>query len=226
MPKLEWVFLDLVVEGYVSLNMVWGSAYWFKEQWNLPWYGLTREETESVLRGLHSRQLIEWLDWDEDGKRNVVPNIADAQLTRSKLAYGLTAAGGAAWEEIACPDWTNFLDYEVTYLQDYPVSITISGAAERRLGLASIAWAFDEGCFPDFSRCSMKCVRPFTPTYWKELEVGYSFNFEVKKVQSEFGNWTQSLEDYSWAFDWTVVRPAKWYDRHELWKGAIAAHRA
>jgi hypothetical protein len=220
MPKLEWVFLDLVVDGYVSLNMVWGSAYWFREQWNLPWYGLSREETESILRELHSRQLIEWLEWDENDNQIVVPDFADAELTRSKLTYGLTAAGGDAWEEIARPNWTAFVEGRYGDIEHSPNLMTISGTDVSRLGVEGMRRAAWSKCLPDFTTCSLRRQKPYMPTYWKKLEVGYLFTFDVKPA------WAttlllQQLEDYETVFEWTRLHHEEWYPRYELWQSAV-----
>lgn len=223
MPKLEWLFLDLAVEGCVPLNRVWGSPYCFKEQWNLPWYELSREETARTVRDLHARGLIEWLPLGSSSENASLVIPSDADLFRSQHFYGLTPSGGTAWEEIAKPNWMNFLNCQCEYIDDLPVSMTVSGPNQRQLGLAAITFSTFYDCLPDFSRCTIRVLRPYKPTYWKSLDIGYEMTIDVKRASME-GISFQQFDDFLSVFDWQSLRSPQWYERQELWKSAISAN--
>ena len=71
--------------------------------------------------------------------------------------FGLTASGGAAWEAVAKPDWSSYVDVEI---RDQEIVLTASrrDVIERQLGVAASkfvgAWA---------------PVMPWQVTYWKTL---------------------------------------------------------
>ncbi len=223
MPKLEWLFLDLAVEDGVPLGRVWGSPHCFKERWNLPWYGLSREETARTIRDLHARGLIEWLPCSGTSENASLVIPSDADLFRSQHYYGLTPSGGAAWEQIAQPNWMNFLDCQCEYIDDLPVSMTVSGPNQRQLGLGAIAFSTNYYCLPEFSRCAIKGLQPYMPTYWKSLDTGYEMTIDVKRALME-GTSIQQFDDFLSVFDWQAIRSPQWYERHELWKSVISAN--
>jgi hypothetical protein len=85
--------------------------------------------------------------------------------------YGLTAAGGAAWESFAAPDWNRYIDSGCDEQHRYDAT-----CADRKRLLRYLAALRREGTFQEESLVWDE-VAPWQATYWKQLPRGHRVRF-------------------------------------------------
>ena len=179
MDRHERWILEAAVEVRLSLCDLTGPRV--PERLNRPHHGLDAAGVAEVLRVLlrkgfitlfrgaeeeltEGRDALVWLAEHGDDER---PNAPVRGTT-----YGLTASGGAAWETVARPDWSRYIDGR--YGSD-PFDAEVICPDPVRL---------DEYVFSKFQECrpireSLRRDRlePWAATYWKVLPLGHRVRF-------------------------------------------------
>ncbi len=120
-------------------------------------------------------------------RRDVKEGLRSAErlmLNLPLVYYRMTAAGGAVWEEFACPQWERFID-GVWFADAEPPEFP-RGRGEA--ACASKKWLEDylkgvhvEGVIIDFATLTWAEERPWRATYWKTLAQGYRATFEARQ---------------------------------------------
>jgi hypothetical protein len=127
----EFWFVDLVAESLYPLDVLVSPQ--IELALNRKTHGLSRADVLSTLRRLSRAGLIYFER--EDGQCE--PAFG------SKVYYGLTARGGSAWEQIACPDWGRFLSDYKARTPDGAWERVVQGADRARVERC-IAWPSED----------------------------------------------------------------------------------
>ncbi len=105
--------------------------------------------------------------------------------------FGLTVRGGRRWESLTNPRWENY----VSRWTDADLSESGIETRDRGLALEVLqAWPYltwGDLILPGTEQWRVE--RPWKPTYWKELELGYIVEFRTKRDTSkEFMYWVEA----------------------------------
>jgi len=96
----------------------------------------------------------------------------DSPADDETLLYRLTAAGGAAWEALASPDWTGFLRSSSPSSRRW----VLGGGDRARVELLRKCPAMFPPPLIETEKVLVQ--RPWQATYWKILPIGYEITFE------------------------------------------------
>jgi hypothetical protein len=151
-------------------------------------HGMSRSELIDTLTDLFDRGWIVAPEGDAAGDPPV-------QLSRETITsyidqrqfgwYGLTALGGAVWEAFAVPDWARYID--ISWGNPADGGELIGGSHDLvRLYLLTVHY-FGYHVVAGSQR--QEEIRPWHPTYWKLLPVGYRtrFDFTYEKTHVDWG---------------------------------------
>jgi hypothetical protein len=144
---------------------------------NKPGHGLDRDELIDTFEKLVVAGLVcAHRDADFAPTRSEIEDAidepADRRRPRSAVThYGLTPAGGAAWEAFAAPDWNRRIDCSSDENSQYEVT-----CADRKWMEQYLAALWSEGAL-DESTLVWDEVAPWQSTYWKELPLGHRARF-------------------------------------------------
>jgi hypothetical protein len=150
------------------------------EEWfNRPHHGLDPAGVVNVLRKLLREGLIvlfpgqggDALIETEDELRRLLEGDYRAPPFKATY-YGLTAAGGAAWEEVARPDWDRYID--VSFGTD-PDEGEVICADPARAEDYVFSPHQEHAPLPDSIRRDR--LEPWPATYWKTLPMGHRLRF-------------------------------------------------
>ena len=177
-----------------------GLEDWF----NRPHHGLDLIGVAKVLRQLLREKLVvlspgrgEALFEDEDEIRRLVEVEHRGPLFKTTY-YGLTAAGGAAWEAAARPDWDRYIDISFGTDPDEGEVICADPTRADRFVLSPYQQHLP---LPDSVRRDR--LQPWPATYWKTLPLGHRVRFlydsgnpiEPKYGSNTWVKWRAWLED-------------------------------
>ena len=149
------------------------------EEWfNRPHHGLDLTGVANTLRHLLTEGLIvlfpgngEALHDDEEELRRLVEVGYRGPLFKTTY-YGLTAAGGEAWEKVARPDWDRYIDSSFGTEPDAGEVICADPARAERYLFSPYQ---EHQPLPDCVR--RDCLEPWPATYWKTLPAGHRIRF-------------------------------------------------
>lgn len=155
---------------------------------NVRRHGMSRAEVLAALKELLARGLIRLSRRrDSDASLELSDAELDAALDESlpdpdsparanyftdSVEFGLTSAGGAAWEEFAAPNWNSYIQH-FTLAEGHDEATCYSRARLEGF-LRSFGAAF--GAI-DPSSVHWTTVGSWQPTYWKTLPSGFRVDF-------------------------------------------------
>ena len=163
------------------------------EEWfNRRHHGLAPTAVAEVLRKLLGEGLIllssesgEPLLENDEELRRLVEVEYRGPLFKTTY-YGLTAAGGAAWEAVACPDWDRYIDHSVGTDPDEGEVICADPARAERYVFSP----YQENP-PLADGIRRDRLEPWPATYWKTLPLGHRIRFlydSNNPVGQEYGS--------------------------------------
>lgn len=118
-----------------------------------------------------------------------------AELTKrwskdSAAYYGLTAAGGDAWQQFARPDWSLYLEYgdldSPAESQGEWTSAYVIAARREVIDRYLLAIHEDCGIAPDSTRFDL--IEAWTPIYWKPALAAVRCRFDYRARRDRFGH--------------------------------------
>ncbi|NMO17420.1 hypothetical protein HPC49_06835 [Pyxidicoccus fallax] len=196
-------FLDLVIELRENLAVLRSSN--IEEIINRPTHGLGERELVEALTALCQAGLIEVAN--EHGVRACSPHEVERAFAESSCKprhysgfwYGLTPAGGAAWESVTRPDWSLYSTYGAGQ-----EDICIEAASHER-ALEEFAWASkDPTHVPIMSSYQETRLQPWEATYWKTLSEGFRIQYA----------WAKGRNTTAWLLSKPFSR--RWYEEPKL----------
>jgi len=176
---LEYWLLDCVVEWRFPLAALVSPN--LDELINRPGHGADEADLVEALAGLFRRGLIV-ADKGSSGpdlalRADEVERALDDALGAGYAAwtyYGLSPAGGKAWEDLSSPRWDRYVGYFRGYLEDGTWMDEVTGMdpdlVERCRG--HVRRMYLEGA-PDPRPATRDEIRPWTACYWKLLPHAY-----------------------------------------------------
>jgi hypothetical protein len=171
----EYWLLESAVDGMPPFR--WLVSPNIEAIFNKTGHGLTRDALLDTLDGLVMQGFIRARHEERDEFTPTRDEIAAAfdESSDSHWAdvthYGLTPAGGAAWEAFAAPDWNRYIDSGCDEHNRYDVT-----CADRRRLHGYLAALRREGTFQEESLVWDE-VAPWQATYWKQLPHGHRARF-------------------------------------------------
>jgi hypothetical protein len=201
----RWI-LEAAIELKLRLRDLIGAK--LQERLNRPHHGLDAAGVASVLQRLirkgyialfrgveeeltEGRDPLLWLaeHGDDDG---------DDDGPRRGTAYGLTLSGGVAWEGVAHPNWSRFID--ASFGCD-PFEAEVICADPIRLNEYVFSKYQVFRPIPESLRRDR--LEPWPATYWKMLPLGHRFRFAYDPAQEINRVCSSGLlhERYSWLKD-------------------------
>lgn len=203
MDKNEYWLLDSVVESQYKLR--WLVAKNLDEILNRPSHGLERDELVRVLDHLFQRgDLLAHEEEKSVTKRIFVPTqteIEEALAGRLTCFFGLTAQGGARWEEVSQPQWDRYIsDGVYADPQEGEVIGSDRDLVEKYHSLSR--YNSEVAVVSGSERWDV--LRPWQATYWKELPVGHRlrFNYEwverspEEKIDPAISDWFREVRNW------------------------------
>ncbi|MEI6231815.1 MAG: hypothetical protein WCT04_02095 [Planctomycetota bacterium] len=142
---------------------------------NKPGHGMNRRGITGALDALKKRGLIQFT---RRNSSEIISSSTKALANPTEVYYELTPKGGKQWEAFAAPDWDVFLDTSQCYSKKKPVRCEIIGQNRERIQRYVDGLHYDQ-VFPDPKTIRWKTHRPWRPTYWKVLPIGYSIVFDA-----------------------------------------------
>src|SRR5262249_11236739 len=130
---------------------------------------------------------------DDGCTRRLLPDEIEAALdspgTRDDprcVYYGLTAEGGRQWEAFAAPDWERFISWMngTSRSGRFPLGTLMSPTSWRIEGLLEGAHHYGITVEPGSVR--RRTLRPWRPTYWKELPAAHLIAYRYREVEYDF----------------------------------------
>lgn len=166
----EYWLLESVAEYRVPLACLVDPR--LDEALNKPPHGLSRAELLDTLERLVARGFVRATNEQEElvTRDELSAALAEGQWDR-KSDYGLTRAGGAAWEAFAAPNWSRRLDSSNDGDARYEVICADRGWLEAYLTALRREGTLDE------STLVYDQVVPWSATYWRELPRGHRARF-------------------------------------------------
>jgi len=205
MNKTEYWFLNLVVEGQHRLKIL--NHPEIELATNRRTHGLPFEElAETIYRLCQQGDITTGIN-----EREVQLSLAGIEAGLSgqvSVWYGLTAQGGAKWEEYSNPNRDRYVDAWFA-IDPHEGEIT---ATTRDLVEKSLAYqpAFDQLIIKGSE--TWEVLSPWQATYWKVLPIGYRVKFEY--MLDEKTSWEPSelhLLDAKRQQQQEYWKLAKWY---------------
>jgi hypothetical protein len=185
MDKTEYWFLDLVVKYYDRLKVL--NHPELEVIANRKHHGLNSNEVAEMLYGLCQRgDIITRLEGHEI--QLPLAGIKEGLSGEANIYYGLTAQGGARWEEYSNPDWDRYAD-EAWGIDpnEGEISATTRELVERHLSFQDIG---------NYRVCPgsevWDILSPWEATYWKTLPTGHRLRLEYEP--DEKSSWDLSTE--------------------------------
>ena len=181
MNKNEYWLLDSVVESWDSLKCLVSED--IEGAFNKRGHGLKRDELIDVLGRLFQRgDLLAKRMEKSVSKGFFIPTQAEIEEALDGLLncfYGLTAQGGARWEEVSQPHWERYISDSVFA---EPREGEIIGS-DRDLveQYDSLSHQDSEISVVPGSK-HWDVLRPWQATYWKELPVGHRLRYKYEWV--------------------------------------------
>lgn len=146
-----------------------------------------------------------FLKLSEDDPR-IVPLSSRVNAPRPpelKVTYRLTALGGAAWEQVAKPNWTDF----VTGTEDDHSGELISAHKDRLL--AYMGWSPElSGSMIRLDTIKWETHTDFNIVYWKRLRTVHRVSFELERADKRW----RSGSGPKWFWDW-YFSTRNWFTR-------------
>jgi hypothetical protein len=168
-----WIDLPVLVSRDVALAL------------NRRTHGLDSEQVVTTLAALYSRGFI-------DGRWHQEPYALTPECIRQGLGsvaergsapyYGLTVAGGEAWEAATMPRWVEYVTHDAGFEGDIRNS-TIE-AATRERARAELEQSPDRALVIDES-IEEELLVPWRPTYWKVLPEGFRIQYRARLEASK-----------------------------------------
>jgi hypothetical protein len=201
----RWL-LEMVVELHYPLELICDAA--LPAHLNRPGHGLASDEIVARMSRLHEAGLLEFLQVRGRDERVVplssteisahVVGLSEARLGDG-LYFGLTPAGGVAWEQTAEPDWSRYLVDEVG-------DEMVITAQHRELVETYLLVVFGA---QRSSRSGEQWeeVSPWRATYWKKLPSGARCRFPIV---------TDRIEAFDAGRDERLKDLRRWFTRVEL----------
>ncbi|HEY0367409.1 MAG TPA: hypothetical protein VGC73_13135 [Pyrinomonadaceae bacterium] len=179
MNKNEYWLLDAVVEAWYPL--VWLVSEDVEGSFNKRHHGLEREELVTVLAELFGRgDLLAHRVEKFVSKEFFTPardEIEAALDGRLDCLYGLTAQGGARWEEASHPQWERYITAGV-YADPKEGEIIGSDPQLVRQYDSLSHYVWDISVVADSKRWDV--LQPWEATYWKTLPLGHRVRFRFE----------------------------------------------
>lgn len=178
MDRIEYWFLDAAIEARVPVHVLVSPKC--EGRIGRPPPGLSRAELVEKLEALLASGKIAavrtWR-WDEFvPERQELIRSLDPRNEAEELFCGVTAAGGALWEAVSCPQWDRFVTcggrYDRLEIAETEVAGTRRETVERYFeGLIEIGYEPIEGT------ARWDVAIPWEATYWKKLSEGHVLRF-------------------------------------------------
>ena len=153
--------------------------------WNRPWHGM---DEERLLHALHTSFIggdLVAITGEDEGPDNIfVPTMEEVRAALARTAgcymyYGLTAQGGARWEQASAPRWDWFVDASWD-LEEGEITATTRELAGRYLARK----AYD-GIEVVAGSEQWQELTPWPATYWKSLETGHKVSYRYQEQTRE-----------------------------------------
>jgi hypothetical protein len=138
---------------------------------------------------------------DEEELRQLVEVAYRGRLSKTTY-YELTAAGGAAWEQVARPNWERYIDASFRIDPDEGEVICADPARAEWY-----AFSPHQESAPLADSIRRDRLEPWPATYWKTLPVGHRIRFRYdseRPVHPEYGSdaWDKRIAWMDEANDW------------------------
>lgn len=182
MNRSEYWLLDSVVEARYPL--VWLVSDDVEGSFNKRHHGLERNELVGILAELFGRgDLLAKRVEKSVAKGFFTPardEIEEALDGRLDCLYGLTAQGGARWEQVSQPRWDRYVRGCV-YGDSQEGEIVGSDRqlVEQYDSLSHYVW--DISVAADSKRWDL--LQPWQATYWRALPLGHRVRFRFEWVE-------------------------------------------
>lgn len=174
----EYWLLETVAELRLPLRRL--VCPHLPEALNKAHHGLDRETLATTLHAFAERGWIGFQRADLDSVERIHAALVwsdDRSTWGEGPTYGLTAAGGAAWEAFARPDWSRYVDWSYGIEDDGLKRHEVACSDPDRLRRAvapHLPDGLEEG--PTFV-----VERPFAVTYWRSLPEGHRVTFADRR---------------------------------------------
>ena len=178
----EYWLLETAVSGLIPIAMVCGENYKRPDgidvEFNKPGHGLNRGDLIDTLNALIcGGLLVAYLD-DKPYiiNKDEITSAMNEQSpggNASSFFYGLSAHGGAIWEEFASPRWEHCIVDEKEY--DRQAGVITSMSLRRLTHYVSNLHLM--GFEIDRNSLIIDACGKWRPTYWKTLPAGHKARF-------------------------------------------------
>ncbi len=216
----EYWLLETAVELREPLCFVYGDEV--DVMFNKPSHGLQRDALLDAIESLFLRGLVEASRIGNDTQtfsmsREEIEVALDAPGPVKKTSsgpientrcifYQLTAAGGAAWESFAQPDWTKFIFSDPYYHPDDVGKRTSSYCVDKRLLEAYLQGLHYVDTIVDLESIVWSVQQPWHPTYWKELPSCHCASYCIKSEDYD-SSWDKVPMHY-----YNDIYDPRWYN--------------
>ena len=184
MDRDTYWLLDAAVRNYMPLELL-TLKYKVTMIMNKPWHAMGEERLHHALHTSFTEgDLVAMAREDEGPNELFVPTMEEVKTAFARTAdryiyYGLTAQGGARWEQASAPRWDRFLD-TLRDLEEGEITATTREFAGRYL--ASQAY---DGIEVVAGSEQWQELTPWPATYWKSLEIGHKVRFRYQEQTRE-----------------------------------------
>jgi hypothetical protein len=179
----EYWILESAVEGMPPMNRLVSPD--IEGFFNKTGHGLPRGPLLDTLQRLADKRFI---CLSSEARGEFAPTRAEVaaaldeprdERLNERTHYGLTPAGGAAWEAFAAPDWNRFITASSDVEEDERGFLTWEVVAASPDWLRRYLDAVRTESRIDEASIVRDEVRPWEATYWKTLDVGYRVQLKV-----------------------------------------------
>ena len=184
MDRDTYWLLDAAATSYVPLELL-TLEHKVTIVWNKPWHGMGEERLLQALNtSFVEGDLVALAGEDEGPDELFVPTMEEVKAAFARTAgryiyYGLTAQGGARWEQASAPRWDRFVD---TLRDQEEGEIT---ATTRELAGRYLASQAHDGIEIVAGSEQWQVLTPWPATYWKSLETGHKITFRYQEQTRE-----------------------------------------
>ena len=178
-----WLF-DAAARYYVPMELL-TLEHKVTITWNKPWHGMDEERLLHALHTLFIGGDLVAISGEEEGPDGIfVPTMEEVRAALARTAgsymyYGLTAQGGARWEQASAPRWDWFVDA----LWDVEEG-EIAASTRERAGRYLARKAYD-GIEVIAGSEQWQELTPWPATYWKSLETGHKVSYRYQEQTRE-----------------------------------------